>query len=248
MSNSQFSNGKLIRIKPITIKNDTDIQSTNLDLEQEEQRIRNQLVKAKEELVKLKEEKETVLQETTDEVEKLKLAWEEEKVHLQETVKQEAYQEGLKLGKEEGLHQYTEHIEKVNALVETARNEYHNLLDNSDQDIIDLAIHIAEKILYQKLDEKPENFFPLVHKAIEDIKDHSVISIHLNPENYELVIKQKEELMQIIGDKVDLSIYISEKATIGSCIIEYPYGKIDASIDTQLNEIRQVLYTIVNGE
>jgi len=107
--------------------------------------------------------------------------------------------------------------------------------------IVKLAVRSAEKVIKQQLSEHPESFLEIVKAAIHELKDHAVVSIFLHPDNYEHVLKQKDELRQLLDAETKLAIYIREDLEKNSCLIEHPYGQIDASVDTQLDQIRQAL-------
>lgn len=66
----------------------------------------------------------------------------------------------------------------------------------------------------------------------------------MHPNNYKLVTQQKKELDLFVDRDIKVSVYINETLTENSCLIEHQFGQLDASIDTQLHEIRKVLQEI----
>ena len=81
----------------------------------------------------------------------------------------------------------------------------------------------------------------VVALEIKEIKDQSVVSIYLHPANYEIVLEQKAELKKMLETDTKLSLYINDELAENSCVIKHPFGEIDASVDTQLEAIRNVL-------
>ncbi|MFB4475339.1 flagellar assembly protein FliH, partial [Oceanobacillus caeni] len=55
----------------------------------------------------------------------------------------------------------------------------------------------------------------------------------------------KQELTQLLENNLKLSIYVKEELDVNACIVEHPFGQIDASIDTQLSQIKQILQDVV---
>ncbi|WP_196493848.1 flagellar assembly protein FliH [Ornithinibacillus caprae] len=241
MSDSQK---RLIQIRQIQVKKEQQeqleatVENTVVEEEKTLQAIRN-------EVEELLIQKDTIIQETKEEVEQEKINWEQEKQQYIELAKQEGYQAGFNLGKDEGLAEYQGLIAQANSIIQSATNDYHTTIEKSEDSIVEMAVFVAEKILKQQITEKPETFLHIVREAIDSLKDKSSISIYLHPNNYEAVLQQKNELKQIVTNKAELSLYVDEKATEGSCVIEHPFGKIDASIDTQLLQIRDVLHVVV---
>lgn len=236
---------KVIQIKSIDVlKNDEKKLETSHQAKDAHLHMKQKIQHAQEELQQLQVKKEQLLEQTNAEIREQKKLWEEEKQTYIEQAQQEGYEDGFSQGKEESIKQYDHLIQKVNEIVELATKDYHKTIKQSDQTIIDLAIHTAEKVIHQHLQDQPETFTQIVQDAIDDLTDQAHIHIFIHASHYDHLIQQKDELKQLIGNDTKLSIYVDSTATQDSCIIEYPAGKIDASIDTQLTEIRSVLLKI----
>lgn len=54
-------------------------------------------------------------------------------------------------------------------------------------------------------------------------------------------MNQKEELEQIVRNDDVISIYTDRNLQEHSCIVKHPYGQIDVSIDTQLQQLKIAL-------
>lgn len=230
---------KVIQIKPVDyFKKQQELEESppnEIDIHREE------IESTKKELKQLQSEKERLLQSVQEEIETEKHNWQKEKEHWIEQAKQEGYNAGFALGKEDGYSQYKALIDQANSIIQSAREDYYQTVEQNEETIIHLAMHTAEKILQQKIADKPEMFINIVRTAIQDIKDQSNITIYLHPANYQFVLQQKEELMRLLEKEAALSIHINERLAENACIIEHPYGQIDASVDTQLTQIRQIL-------
>src|SRR5699024_1823464 len=108
--------------------------------------------------------------------------------------------------------------------------------------------HIAEKIIGATLKEQPETFLGMVRNVLKDLREVGRVTIYLHPDNYEYVYQQKEELISLLEDPKRISIYADDTLQTDSCIIEYPHGQIDASIDTQLEQVRKSLLEYAAGD
>ena len=56
---------------------------------------------------------------------------------------------------------------------------------------------------------------------------------------YQYLLSQKEELITIFSHETNLFIYPNEDLPEDGCVIESESGRLDASIDTQLLEIKR---------
>lgn len=53
--------------------------------------------------------------------------------------------------------------------------------------------------------------------------------------------------MELFEETKRISIYADDTLLVNSCIVEHPYGQIDATIDTQLEQVRNALLEIASG-
>lgn len=246
-SDKRHSTGeRLIKIKKIESKE--EIVSTSLEpisLEDEIATTENKLKKAEEKLIDLQRQKEELLEKTKEAVKSERNDWKTEKLELIEHAKETGHEAGFSLGKQEAMNEYSEKLVQANSIVEAATTDYHSKLEKSNETIAELAIHVAKKIVTNYISEHPGMFKAIITKAIKEIKDQSTISIYLHPDNYEFVIKQKEELVNLLDGDVQISIYIDQTIAENGCLIKHPFGQIDASVDTQLEQIRTALLEAV---
>ncbi|UJL47936.1 flagellar assembly protein FliH [Virgibacillus sp. NKC19-16] len=236
---SHLNEHRVIEIKPIQFS-----KKTRDECLKQENNLQDEINKAKDQLQSLYDQKELLLHETKVQIEKEKRDWEDEKQQYIERSKEEGYKAGFLQGEEASLAKYQHIVDKANTMTDEAIRDYHSTIDKSEEAILDLAIHIAENIMKQKLTDEPNSFLSIVKAAIKELKDQSVISIYLHPTNYEYVLKQKDELVIILENEIKLAIYVNEDIQENGCLIKYPYGQIDAGIDTQLKQIRNVLHEI----
>ncbi|WP_170140722.1 flagellar assembly protein FliH [Oceanobacillus arenosus] len=243
---SLASKRRIIEIKPIELKKE-DKQSEQLTQE-DVATLRAQAEKAKAEIAKLNNRKVSLIETTKAEIVKEKNEWQQEKLKWIESAKKEGYSAGFELGKADIRTEYQEILNQANNIVETTTKDYHTTLEKSEEMIAQLAVKVAEKIIKTSITENPTVFLDIVKAAVKEIEDRSTISIYLHPMNYEMVFEQKQELVNLLENESKLSLYVKDDLPENACIIEHPFGRIDASVDTQLNQIRNVLLELVGGE
>jgi flagellar assembly protein FliH len=214
------------------------------DIISAKQSIEIELSKAKKELEQLNKEKEDQILSIKAAIEKEKESWEEEKKKLMAQAKKEGYEAGFINGREESTKEFSSLIEQANTITASALQDYNKTIEKSEETILDLAIRTAGKVMKQKIEEDPASFLPIVKSAIKELKDQRVITIYLHPDNYQTVMEQKDELIQILEDEMKLSIYAKENLAVNGCLIHHQFGQIDASVDTQLEQIRKALFEI----
>lgn len=237
---SNNKNEKIIKVKPIDeiLPKQTNEREQFVKEQQNMEYKRDQLQK---ELERLKQEKQQLIEKTAKEIEDQKNKWEQEKQQWIEKAEKEGFKAGFERGKKESIEKYETMIHEANKLIELASKDYHKTLETSEEVIVQLAIKTAEKIINKQIDDHPERFLSIVQAAIEEIKDQSTVSIYLHPTNYEFVLSQKHVLSQAVEGDTKISIYIDPKLNANDCLIVHPFGQIDASVDTQLQQIEKAL-------
>ncbi|MGM9924133.1 MAG: flagellar assembly protein FliH [Bacillus sp. (in: firmicutes)] len=175
--------------------------------------------------------------------------WQEvERRILEEEAREVGYNEGYSMGKKQGYEEMQTEIQQVKRIVDLSKEDYHQYLESSEKTILDLAIHVAGKILNQEVKMNEGAFLSVVKKAIKEAREHREVRLLIHPLHYENLLSQKEELQAIFPKETDFYIFPDNEIEETSCIIESSNGRIDASIDRQLQEVKRKLLDILEGE
>ena len=166
-------------------------------------------------------------------------------LHEKEELKKQAFDQGRKdgyeLGKAEGKEHYLQLIEQANENIFLAKSEFNKKLDSLEETVLSVGMVVAEKILGRKLEEEPTIFLDVVKNAIKEVKEKSEIKIFVHPNNYPLILENKQLLQTLTNNNQDLIIFMDSDLKEGACWIDSSAGRLDASIDTQLTEIKEKL-------
>jgi len=194
----------------------------------------NQLImKAKEEALLIREG-----------IEAERRAWEEEKRIQGE----KAYREGYDAGFEQGKNQYRELIQLAKNTADSASAEYHQTIEEAERTILDLSMAVAEKIIAYQLYEDDDTYFAFVRNAIKESREYRNIELHIHPAHYEHILRNKNELASLFPRETALYIYPDEELSEGDCYIESSSGRLTASVDVQLEQIRKTLLELLEEQ
>lgn len=204
--------------------------------------------KAAEELQKTIEEADKIKKAANDEYEQFQVKMNEEIIasekvakELSRQAKENGYNDGFRLGLQEGQKQYETAIKEARIVVAASENDYIHRIEEAEPTIVKLAIKIAEKIIAEKVAENPEHWISLVKEVINEVREQSHVKLYIHPNWYDLTLSHKEELRLLLPNCESLYIYPDVHLEENGCTIETPYGKIDASVDSQLAEIKHTL-------
>ncbi|UFU01024.1 flagellar assembly protein FliH [Radiobacillus kanasensis] len=238
---SQPSSSKVIGLKPITFE--TPLNLDDVDEEETKRAIKEKLDHAVAELDQAKQEAQAIIDQARQQIELEKQQWTEERQHLEEAAKEQGFQEGFQQGEQAGRQEYEMHMEQAREIIQIAQDDAKSTVLQSEETILHLGLKAAERILHQEI-EQPEQYLSIVKAVLHEVKGQTKVAIYTNPDQYPLILSNKEELKNIVQENVELAVYPDEGLSIGSCIIESPFGRIDAGIESQLHELRNKLFDI----
>lgn len=238
------SEKKVISIRMLEAMSQQDVPQVFTHTEDERKRILdNAALEANHIVSRAMEDAEQIRQQIYQE----KQEWEQRSSLLAEESRQLGFEQGYQEGKNQGYADYRQTILFAQETVDAAKRDYQNHIESSEKVILDLGVKIAGKILGEKL-AAAEGFLALVKRALKNSRDYKDIQLHVHPKHYQDLLAQKEELIAIFPKDIDFYIYPDDELEETSCIIESENGRIDASIDSQLEEIKIKLFEMLESE
>lgn len=160
-----------------------------------------------------------------------------------EQLRQQAFAQSSELGLKQGLREGIEQqIETVRSAVESLEQtisriegEHAGFMAEHEQNLKWLALEIAGKILGARIEQDDTQMISLVKAAVSTVKKSKWITIELSNRMTSLIQTLEDQLKLAGDDKIDVRPI---EAPEGTCIIDTPDGVIDASISTQLENLR----------
>lgn len=163
-----------------------------------------------------------------------------------------AQQEAIDIKEQASKEGYEKGIEAANSAVEELRNsiigffEYKEELYNQiSEDILDISIRVAEKIIKKEVETDKKVLDSIVHDALKSLaKDENKIILKVNPTDVEYTKEMVPKLLS--SGQFEAKIFVSGNKEVeeGSAIIETSNGVIDANISTQLELIKEAFKQI----
>lgn len=112
-------------------------------------------------------------------------------------------------------------------------------LAEAQQQLVDLSIEIAKKVLMQEIQADRHQIDPIVTEAISRVPDRTDIVVHLHPDD--LARCGQADKSDEASDKNAVSFVADPKVHRGGCLLQTSRGDVESSIDGQLEEIAQAL-------
>ncbi len=181
-------------------------------------------------------ESERLLLETQAQCEALRRETAMEAVRL----KQQAMEEGYGAALQEKRAEISGCIARVEALMIQLQQSLDDFLEQYRQDVGRLSLDIAGKVLDRRLEEDDFLLRDLVRRAVSAIKKADWIKVEISDQLPGLIEQLRKEL-----DRADSRVDVEGRPVPrGHCVVQTPEGIVDASVATQLENLRETFHDI----
>lgn len=186
----------------------------------------------------------------------LKIA-EEEGVLIRKEAREVGYKEGHEQGQEAG---YKQAYEENTLSMDSDRNEIkqqvldsiseleatkQKLLDQYLEDLKDISVAVAEKVIKVSLKNSGDIIKRMILSATEKLKKTQWAKIYVSKYDAEMMMEGDAQLLNSLSFLSDnIKIITMDKEDNGTCIIELPKEIIDVSVNTQLENIKEILNNV----
>lgn len=151
-------------------------------------------------------------------------------------IRKQAFEEGFQAGKEttqQSCEQaYSERIARFGGIAEEAARFKQTLREAVEGEVVELAFAVARRILRRELQVDPETTLGVVKAGLERALSGEVQQIRVHPDDLEMVRAEVDGSVEVLAD---------ETVAAGGAVFETPEGRLDARIQTQLDEIERGL-------
>lgn len=157
----------------------------------------------------------------------------------------EGAEQGFNQGYQDGVNEAQKQVDgflaQAEEIVSLSRTDYQQKIEDAESTILELGLQIAEKIVGTSLAADNNTWISLVKQALNEVREQEVVKIYVHPFWYETTLKQQAELMEAAMHATELTIYPDGKLPENGCIIDTPFGKVEATLDVQLSEMKRIL-------
>jgi len=164
-------------------------------------------------------------------------------------IEQEAYEKGFAQGEKDGIElgekKTVKYIENIEHLFNEMTNLRHDILKKHEREIIDLIFAVAEKIVHHEVKSDETVIKNAMLNALDLAVEKSKIIFNVNPDDYDYVEKLRPELFKQNKELKSIVVTSNPAVTRGGCFLETPYGNIDSTIESKLENIHQCLQEAV---
>lgn len=230
------------------IKEETDEEKIS-KIKEELKKTQEELEIKKVELESVKIQSEEIKFKTQEEIKNILSDADKQANEIRESAQKNGYDEGFEKGYYDGLAKSKSEVEQkfsslitnLQSIVNSALEEKNKIINSTEDEVIDLSVSIAKKIINNEIKTNKNSIINIVKEAIKKLEDKEKITIYTHPSDLELIKSHRDEFKELIDIIDALHILPDELLEPGECRLESKSEIIDTDINYQLGEIKKKL-------
>ena len=132
--------------------------------------------------------------------------------------------------------------ESLLADLESFRKTQDAILDRYLDDLTTLALDVAEKVVTVSLRSSKDVVASMIVNAAESCRNKEWAKVYISNDDKAIAVNLEKELIDALSQiSKNVKVVIMDEEPTGTCIIETPDQRIDASADVQMENIRKLI-------
>lgn len=156
-------------------------------------------------------------------------------------MREQARQEGIALGREEGMNQAQEEIERIETELAERRQqqeqEYEKMIQETEGHYVEILCSLIRKLTGVIISDRRDVILHLIRSGIADMEPAKRYTIRVCTEDLLYIESNKEDIQEKTGITGTLEVQEEKGLLEGECIIETDTQMIDCGFQTQLENL-----------
>jgi flagellar assembly protein FliH len=150
------------------------------------------------------------------------------------------WDQGYAAGLEQAQQAQAATTARLAALIHGAAVAQEESLRNLDEAVVALALALTRQIVQHEVQIAPETILQVARAALRELSAEAEVVIRAHPGDVALLESRRHQLD--LPASVSVSVVADTDVAPGGCLIESGVGRVDATIDTQLERIGALLH------
>lgn len=161
------------------------------------------------------------------------------------TIEHEAYNKGFEQGEQDArqVNQKArdEFYKSTGEVLQQIKEIREKMYRDTEKEIVELAVDIAEKLVFRQLELDPETVADIAKAACIQAKECELVIIYVKPDQLESIKARQSEIISQLYKTKRFEFVADPTIESGGCRIETEQGYIDATIETMLKQLDTVI-------
>lgn len=149
--------------------------------------------------------------------------------------RQSGFEDGLRRGRDEAAAPVGQTLERLAETLLELTQMKRKVRNEAEQELVKLSLAIARRILYRELSTDPDSIHGIVHAALQKLQNREIVRVRVYPAAAAAVRAAFERMT----NSAAVEIVADPALETGAILFETSLGDLDASVETQLQEIQR---------
>jgi len=152
-----------------------------------------------------------------------------------EQARQSGFEHGVKQARQEAAREMEEALDRLARAIQEVPQVKRKVRNEADNEVVKLSLAVARRVLHREITADPQSLQGVVYAALQRLQNREITKIRVFPASVKAVRAALERnggmaAMEVIGD---------DGLKPGALLFETSLGELDASVETQLQEIER---------
>ena len=165
-------------------------------------------------------------------------------------IEQEAYEKGFAQGEKDGLELGQKRVDtivqQIRNVLQEIESQRESLYRVYEGEMLQLAMSISRKILHHECRVNEGVITATLREVSKHIVDQRKIVIRLNPADFQFLQGHADKAVPVNKGGQGVDLLKDPSITRGGCVVETAFGGIDATMETQFDQIVSLLWDRFN--
>ncbi len=132
--------------------------------------------------------------------------------------------------------------------LQEARRKSKDIVASAENKIIEIAVAVAERLLYKQLELDPEAVTGIVKETMNILDGGEQVELYVNSTDLDVCLGYRESLKQDFKEIIKLDVIADDNIPRGSCRVESESGVAEYIISEEKNQLEELLLNIARNE
>ena len=151
--------------------------------------------------------------------------------------RQEGFAQGVNQAQEQAQAEICSMMDRVAATLADLANTKRKVRGDAELELLKLSVAIARRIIHREIALDPEALGGVIYSALQKLQTREVSRVRVFPAGAEMI----RAALERFGAPPAIEIYPDSTLRAGDLLFETTMGQLDASVETQLQEIQRGL-------
>jgi flagellar assembly protein FliH len=152
-----------------------------------------------------------------------------------EEARRSGFEQGVRQTRHEAAKEMEEALDRLARAIQEVPQVKRRVRDEAEAEVVRLSLAVARRILHREVGADPQSLQGVVHAALQRLQNREVTKIRVFPASAPAV----RAALERCGGMAALEIVADTALQPGALLFETSLGELDASVETQLQEIER---------